>query len=180
MLSRLHIPSVWSVCTGKALTELEELLLESVASEQEAAKLCAAQWASKLFPISHVPSRYVCVMAAGDAKLEVREAGSVGLRMPPLQSPGKSCLSPPECCRPVKQYNMKSCNYMDQPRHSWLAGSQEPKPLDYPTPDAVIRFFSQKHPSLRTAADMGKPLALPHRSFEALVCPLCWVSTSLI
>ena len=78
--------------SGKALTELEELLLESVASEQEAAKLCAAQWAARLFPLSHVPSRYVCVMAAGDAKLEVREAGSAGLRSPTSRSPGKPSL----------------------------------------------------------------------------------------
>ena len=78
--------------SGTALTELEELLLESVASEQEAAKLCAAQWASRLFPPSHVPSRYVCVMAAGDAKLEVREAGSAGLHIPASSSPGKSAL----------------------------------------------------------------------------------------
>ena len=65
-----------------------------MASEQEAAKLCAAQWASKLFPASHVPSRYICVMAAGDTKLEIREAGSAGLRISATQSPGKPALSP--------------------------------------------------------------------------------------
>ena len=79
--------------SGQALHELEALLLESVASQQEAAKLCAAQWASKLFPLSHVPSRYVCVIAAGDAKLEVREAGCAGLQgpTPPLGEAGWSC-----------------------------------------------------------------------------------------
>lgn len=87
--------------SGRALTELEELLLESVASEQEAAKLCAAQWASRLFPWTHVPSRYVCVMAAGDAKLEVREAGGAGLRIPAKQSPGKWALLLLECHQPV-------------------------------------------------------------------------------
>ena len=49
------------------------------------------------------------------------------------------------------------------------AGSQEPADKKYPQLDAVITFFSNKHPSLRTTADPGKPLALPHRSFEALV-----------
>ena len=49
------------------------------------------------------------------------------------------------------------------------AGSQEPAEKEYPQLDAVITFFSDKHPSLRTTADPGKPLALPHRSFEALV-----------
>lgn len=78
--------------SGQALHELEALLLESVASQQEAAKLCAAQWASRLFPLSHVPSRYVCVIAAGDAKLEVREAGSAGLQSPTTTSSGKLTL----------------------------------------------------------------------------------------
>lgn len=59
------------------------------------------------------------------------------------------------------------------------AGSQDLKPVEYPTPDAVIQFFSQKHPSLRTVADMGKPLALPHRSFEALVSPQSLFFSSL-
>ena len=91
--------------SGRALTELEELLLESVASEQEAAKLCAAQWASRLFPWTHVPSRYVCVMAAGDAKLEVREAGGAGLRTPARHSPGKSALLLLECHQAVTMVN---------------------------------------------------------------------------
>ncbi|CAK0785632.1 hypothetical protein CVIRNUC_008843 [Coccomyxa viridis] len=129
------LASAYQGCKGQALHELEALLLESVASQQEAAKLCAAQWASRLFPLSHVPSRYVCVIAAGDTKLEVREAGSAGLRGP---------TNPP-------------------------SGSQEPADKKYPQLDAVITFFSDKHPSLRTTADPGKPLALPHRSFEALV-----------
>ena len=75
--------------SGQALHELEALLLESVASQQEAAKLCAAQWASRLFPLSHVPSRYVCVIAAGDAKLEVRDAGGAGLKGPTTPSSGE-------------------------------------------------------------------------------------------
>ena len=75
--------------SGQALHELEALLLESVASQQEAAKLCAAQWASRLFTLSHVPSRYVCVIAAGDAKLEVREAGGAGLKGPTTPPSGE-------------------------------------------------------------------------------------------
>ena len=64
------------------------------------------------------------------------------------------------------------------------AGSQEPANKEYPQLDAVITFFSDKHPSLRTTADPGKPLALTHRSFEALVslsadcitaCQLVWL-----
>lgn len=38
---------------------------------QDAVRLCATQWANKLFPFDHPPARYICVVAAGDAKLEV-------------------------------------------------------------------------------------------------------------
>ena len=113
--------------SGSALTELEELLLESVASEQEAAKLCAAQWASRLFPASHMPSRYVCVMAAGDTKLEVREAGSAGLRIPASKSPGKSALHLLNTISLCETWNRRSCMYLDQLRCSYkrrLSGLQ--------------------------------------------------------
>lgn len=64
---------------------MEALLLASVASPKEAARLAAAQWAMRLFDFAHVPARYVCVLAAGDTKLEVREAGAAGLALPKAQ-----------------------------------------------------------------------------------------------
>ena len=68
---------------------MEALLLNAVTAEEEAARLCAAQWAQRLFAFDHVPARYVCIMAAGDNKLEVREAGLAGLK-PPRAQPGMS------------------------------------------------------------------------------------------
>lgn len=70
---------------GEAAREVEALLLEAVAAEEEAARLCAAQWAQRLFAFDHVPARYICAVAAGDVKLEVREAGLAGLRKPKPQ-----------------------------------------------------------------------------------------------
>lgn len=64
---------------------MEKLLLEAVAAKEEAARLCAAQWAQRLFAFDHVPARYICVVAAGDTKLEVREAGLAGLDKPKPQ-----------------------------------------------------------------------------------------------
>ena len=58
-----------------------------MSSGQEAGRLCAVQWANRLFPFQHVPARYICAMAAGDAKLEIREEGQAGLNRPkPQQS----------------------------------------------------------------------------------------------
>ncbi len=63
-----------------SVERIEELLLESISSEQQASRLCAVQWAIRLFPFAHLPSRYVCIMGAGDAKLEVREEALAGLK----------------------------------------------------------------------------------------------------
>jgi proteasome component ECM29 len=35
---------------------------------QEAVRLAAVQWAVRLFPASHVPARWVCVLGAGDTR----------------------------------------------------------------------------------------------------------------
>lgn len=38
------------------------------------------QWAVKLFPTDHVPSTYICVLGAGDVKVEVVDEARRGLR----------------------------------------------------------------------------------------------------
>jgi hypothetical protein len=40
-------------------TQLEAVLLENVTSSNDSIRLCAVQWASRLFPFSHPPARYV-------------------------------------------------------------------------------------------------------------------------
>ena len=49
---------------------------------QDAVRLAAVQWACRLFPFEHVPARWVCVLAAGDARHDVREEALKGLRPP--------------------------------------------------------------------------------------------------
>ena len=76
-------------CAGDAAARIEQLLLGSITSPQEASRLCAVQWANRLFPFQHVPARYICALAAGDIKLEIREEGQSGLK-PPKPQPGNS------------------------------------------------------------------------------------------
>ena len=76
---------VW--CAGDAAARIEQLLLGSITSPQEASRLCAVQWANRLFPFHHVAARYICALAAGDVKLEIREEGQTGLQ-PPKPPPG--------------------------------------------------------------------------------------------
>lgn len=47
---------------------------------QAAVRLCAVQWAVKLFPYKHIPARYICVLGTGDTKVEVADEARRGLR----------------------------------------------------------------------------------------------------
>ena len=67
---------------GEEAARLEALLLQSIASPQEATRLAAASWAHRLLPFSCPSARYISILAAGDAKLDVREAGAMGLQLP--------------------------------------------------------------------------------------------------
>ena len=46
----------------------------------------------QLYAFEHVPARYIGIMAAGDAKLEVAEAGKAALR-PPKPSAAGACAA---------------------------------------------------------------------------------------
>ncbi|KAL3147888.1 hypothetical protein ABBQ32_002606 [Trebouxia sp. C0010 RCD-2024] len=81
------LASAYKDCSGDAAARIEQLLLGSITSPQEASRLCSAQWANRLFPFQHVPARYICMLATGDAKLEIREEGQGGLN-PPKPQPG--------------------------------------------------------------------------------------------
>jgi hypothetical protein len=60
--------------------KLEAVLLDSITSSNESVRLCAVQWATRLFPFAHPPARYVCVLGAGDKRFDVREEAARGLK----------------------------------------------------------------------------------------------------
>ncbi|KAF5832303.1 proteasome stabiliser-domain-containing protein [Dunaliella salina] len=70
--------------TPQQASELNDLLLTSIGAHQDALRLCAVQWANRLFPLDHVQARWICVLAASDTKLEVRDEGARGLRLSPI------------------------------------------------------------------------------------------------
>ena len=82
-----------SWCAGEAAARIEQLLLGSITSPQEPSRLCAVQWANRLFPFKNVPASYICALAAGDIKLEIREEGQSGLK-PPKPQPGAVSATP--------------------------------------------------------------------------------------
>ena len=69
--------------------DLRELLLDAITTQTSpGVRYCSVQWANKLFPFAEPSARYICILAAGDKKTEVSEAGLLGLK--PESSPGES------------------------------------------------------------------------------------------
>ncbi|XP_077218029.1 ARM repeat superfamily protein isoform X2 [Tasmannia lanceolata] len=61
------------------LKELETLLLKNSQVEQSEVRFCAVRWATSLFDLQHCPSRFICMLGAADAKLDIREMALAGL-----------------------------------------------------------------------------------------------------
>jgi proteasome component ECM29 len=80
--------------------ELLALVSAAAASPSDGVRAAAVRWARGLFPFASAPARYVCIVAAGDAKLEVREEGMRGLAAvlpapPPLVAAAAAAPPPP-------------------------------------------------------------------------------------
>ncbi|KNC80365.1 hypothetical protein SARC_07283, partial [Sphaeroforma arctica JP610] len=60
--------------------DLDTLLSKALLSEQGNVRLVAVQSARTIFPMSHVGSRYICMIGAGDTQDDVRECARAGLR----------------------------------------------------------------------------------------------------
>ena len=59
--------------SDKASTEMIALLREHIDHDRANIRLMAVQFASDVFARDHIPSRYLCLLAAGDARDDVRE-----------------------------------------------------------------------------------------------------------
>ncbi|KAL2941950.1 Proteasome adapter and scaffold protein ECM29 [Bienertia sinuspersici] len=61
------------------LKDLEQLLLENSQVDKSEVRFCAVRWATSLFDLQHCPSRFLCMVAADDPKLDIRELATQGL-----------------------------------------------------------------------------------------------------
>ncbi|KAL3530047.1 hypothetical protein ACH5RR_009369 [Cinchona calisaya] len=64
---------------SNVLKSLESLLLRNSQMEQSEVRFCAVRWATFLFDLQHCPSRFICMLAAADSKLDIRELALEGL-----------------------------------------------------------------------------------------------------
>ncbi|XP_074321211.1 uncharacterized protein LOC141657772 [Silene latifolia] len=63
------------------LIDLEQLLLDNSQVDKSEVRFSAVRWATSLFDLQHCPSRFLCMVAAADPKLDIREMAIQGLAL---------------------------------------------------------------------------------------------------
>ncbi|XP_048584699.1 proteasome adapter and scaffold protein ECM29 isoform X2 [Nematostella vectensis] len=66
---------------GTIKTMIETLILKNVEKTTPQSRLVAVQFANKVFSVTHIPSRYVCMLVSADIKDDVREEARRGLHL---------------------------------------------------------------------------------------------------
>ena len=150
-------------CGGGVAMAIEGLLRSSIdasasggsllsSGAENSRRLVAAQWARELFPFDHVPARYLCVVAAGDAKADVREEGRAGLR-----PPGEEAFGQP-AGRLAKTFGQNDAIASCQTeRAETFSDAKSATRNVLPSAAAVLAYLRAQHPEL------GKPAALTAR-----------------
>ncbi|CAG8556325.1 12390_t:CDS:10, partial [Acaulospora morrowiae] len=85
MIEAYQILDEWA--SADDIKTIENILEESVSKSVHQSRYCAVKYAVRLFPFSHTLSRYICLLASADEKLEVCEMASRGLSFPNSQTP---------------------------------------------------------------------------------------------
>ncbi|KAJ1549267.1 hypothetical protein HK405_006790 [Cladochytrium tenue] len=65
-------------------SEIEEILLSEIYKPETHSRFVSCKFANAMFPFSHPSARFICILAAADSKLEIREEGRRGLVIPSL------------------------------------------------------------------------------------------------
>lgn len=82
----ISLAAAYKVAPLAVLQDLEALLLKNSQVEESEVRFCAVRWATSLFDFQHCPSRYICMLGAADAKLDIREMALEGLCLLKIES----------------------------------------------------------------------------------------------
>ncbi|QCE01566.1 proteasome component ECM29 [Vigna unguiculata] len=77
----ISLASAYKGAPLAVLQDLETLLLKNSQVEESEVRFCAIRWATSLFDLQHCPSRFICMLGAADAKLDIREMSHEGLHL---------------------------------------------------------------------------------------------------
>ncbi|KAI4308224.1 hypothetical protein L6164_031321 [Bauhinia variegata] len=75
----ISLAAAYKGALSTVLEDLESLLLINSQVEEGEVRYCAVRWATSLFDFQHCPSRFICMLGAADAKLDIREMALEGL-----------------------------------------------------------------------------------------------------
>eukprot|EP00899_Mesostigma_viride_P010697 jgi/Mesvir1/19629/Mv09917-RA.4 len=144
--------------SAQVMEQVEELMLTHGEKGEGPSKFCAVQWANQLFPFSNPTARYVCLLAAGDSKLDVREEGKKGL-LPPIakNASGDKAASAPA-----------SSNAMLDPatRNAAILASA----TQYPTVAEMVRYIWRRNRAVaRPVENNERVLLYPAPTYCAIL-----------
>ena len=136
-------------------------------------RLVAAQWARKLFPFDHVPARYLCIVAAGDTKPDVREEGKAGLRPPEddedvvkkrrgafaVAGSGAGTKNGDDDAEKKKKTTTKG--------EAADADAEMETERSLPPAEPMLRYLATRHPALTKPASLNAQLPLPPLAMAA-------------
>ena len=162
-------------CGGGVAMAIEGLLLSSIdasasggsllsaksSGAENSRRLVAAQWARELFPFDHVPARYLCVVAAGDAKADVREEGRAGLR-PPGEEEELSARR-----APAGRLASDASASSSMERAETFSDAKSATRNALPSATAVLAYLRTQHPELGKPAALTARLPLPPLAMSA-------------
>ncbi|XP_065070071.1 proteasome adapter and scaffold protein ECM29-like isoform X2 [Rhopilema esculentum] len=134
--------------TGTDSSLMETLILSNLEKESSQARLAALQFANGVFPVTHVPSRYACLLSSTDVKDDVREEAKRGLK--------PSYGEDQDLEKSIGKYPSfaELCDFLHIKIASKLRGSKE-NVLVFPSPifEQVLLYLRQ---SLHAASDVTK------------------------
>ena len=172
-------------------TRMEELILSAIEdNDNKVKRLVGAQWASEMFPFSHVPSRYASILASGDAKHEMQTLGRRGLQPSATRKTKDEAVLHIErwdgCDREVTERSWANENAMfvdltsDHYRYmEYLAfcRGETPRVLEkHPPASSLLRYLVIKLPGLNVDPALHAALLLPE---NAMMSALDFVNACL-
>jgi hypothetical protein len=175
------------------LEDIRTLLLDGITTQTSSGvRFCSVQWATRLFPFSDATARYICVLAAADKKIEIREAGLNGLKQELFKSEAAGAQQPPggprclmkqlldTCARRLVGGGVEVSNWFGWPQSSINAATSISKqrpgvllPLIPGTRKDGDRYQGQD----RSTAQVARPMRSRLSPLAPMWSPMCKPST---
>jgi proteasome component ECM29 len=145
--------------TDEAILQLLETSIGNYGNTQQqyfppdAVRGAAIQWATRLFPFSHLQARYLCILGTADTRVQLASAAEEG-------------LDPKRVATAQQKRSMGGAlTSIDSETTTGLNIST----ADYPSLPDMLRYLCSRHPILKSPVEEGRRLALPAAAFIAAV-----------